>query len=99
MTNTNENALVDTFIRYLRNTDYTPADAIVAATGAVTQDAPTTAWDGHGDVICSIAENAVYAVNEIQNHKTLAAQGTKLFFLPMFGFDTIDALTAWGKSQ
>ncbi len=61
-------------------------DATGAATGAATGDA---AWAATGA--------ATGAATEIQGHKILAEQGKQLFFLPMFGFETIEALREYAQ--
>jgi hypothetical protein len=40
---------------------------------------------------------AAAAAAEIQGHKILAEQGKQLFFLPIFGFETIEALREYAQ--
>ena len=73
-------------------------DAAGAAAGAAAGDAAgdaawAAAWDAAGDA----AGDAAWAAAEIQGHKVLADKGKPLFFLSLFGFQTIQALIDWAN--
>jgi hypothetical protein len=65
------------------------ADAMAAAMAAAGDAAMAAAGDA--------ARAAAGATSEIQGHKILAEQGKQLFFLPMFGFETIEALREYAQ--
>ena len=52
------------------------------------------AWDAAWDA----ARDAAWAANEIQGHNLLKERGKPLFFLSLFGFQTIEALIDWAAS-
>ena len=60
------------------------------ALDAVSDTARAAAWDA--------AWAAARAVAEIQGHKILAEKGIALFFLPMFGFQSIQDLIDWKET-
>ena len=67
--------------------------------------ARTAAWEAAGDAAraaawvaaSKAAWVAAVAAAEIQGHKILAEQGKQLFFLPIFGFETIEALREYAQ--
>ena len=75
-------------------------DAAGAAAGDAAGDA---AWEAAWDAARAVAWDAAWdaaraaagAANEIQGHKVLADKGKPLFFLSLFGFQTIQALIGW----
>ena len=67
------------------------AAARAAAGNAAGDAAGDAAWDAAGDAAWAAARAAAC---EIQGAAVLAAQGCALFFLPMFGFSSPDAIPA-----
>ena len=72
-----------------------------AARGAAWVAARDAAWeatrDAARDAASKTARVAAVAAAEIQGHKILAEQGKQLFFLPIFGFETIEALREYAQ--
>ena len=69
--------------------------AWAAARDAAWDAAGDTAWAAAGDTAWAAAWDAAWdAAWEIQGAAILAAQGRELFFLPMFGFASPDAIPA-----
>ena len=98
--------LVLAFFKYLDSMDdtawkkyFAAAAAAWAAAGAA---AGAAAWaaarDAAWDAAWDAAGAAAGAANEIQGHKVLADKGKPLFFLSLFGFQTIQALIDWANS-
>jgi hypothetical protein len=67
-----------------------------AAAGAAAGDA---AWAAAGAAAMDAAMDAAWAASEIQGHEVLADKGLPLFFLPLFGFNTIQDLIDWSDAQ
>ena len=58
----------------------------------------TTVSDAVSDAAWDAVWAAAGAVAEIQGHKILAEKGIALFFLPMFGFQSIQDLIDWKET-
>ena len=79
------------------------AAASAAAAAALAAAAGDAAWEAAWDAARAVAWDAAWdaaraaagAANEIQGHKVLADKGKPLFFLSLFGFQTIQALIDW----
>ena len=72
-------------------------DAAWAAARVAARDAAwVAAWAAAMDAAWAAAWAAAAAA-EIQGHKILAEQGKQLFFLPIFGFETIEALREYAQ--
>ena len=72
--------------------------ARTAAWAAARTAAGTAARDAAWDTAGAAAGAAAWAAAEIQGHKILAEKGIALFFLPMFGFNTIQDLIDWEET-
>ena len=81
------------------------AAASAAAAAALAAAAGDAAWEAAWDAARAVAWDAAWdaaraaagAANEIQGHKVLADKGKPLFFLSLFGFQTIQALIDWAN--